>query len=602
MLCRTERQDLADRPFEQVISFDSEGANTVKVRQGRVRPGVKLAAVLALLLGTLAVTAAKAEAPGKRVESIAFRFQPIATGEKRALHVEVRFRAPGATTPILVPTSWGGAPNLEGQTQNLKVLTPGATLEDSADPGKKTLHTRPGERVALAFDIVPLQTEWFRHPQEHMAIVNADYFLFNTENALVYPNLPRTEMVDATFDWRELPKAMPLFGSFGDKKRMQRVRVPWYRVQEALFAGGNFRTIESDENGSTLVFTARGTWKFSDAEAFAQIRRVIDEENKFWHMQPLSYFLVTLAPLDEKSGDNDGSGFTNAFMLFLSHEDTFDTARVRLLAHEMFHHWNPMSMGPMRADEAVQWFSEGLTAYYEAGIPLRAGLISYADYLDYLNRRLREYQTSPLRKVTLAEWQKISHSSGSGYELSYTRGAAVALWADAAIRERSGNKASLDNVMFDLVNEAQVPKPPELTDDRILAAFARYLAPEQVAQMRAIAGEGAEVPLPGRLGNCANLEQVTQTVIEARFDEKSLESKRIAGVDPSGPAYRAGIRDGQEVFRYSIYHDDPSKEVLLGVVGGGKREMIHHSPATQVEISQYRATADGSGARVCTPF
>ena len=91
--------------------------------------------------------------------------------------------------------------------------------------------------------------------------------------------------------------------------------------------------------------------------------------------------------------------------------------------------------------------------HYEAAIPLRAALIRTLTIWSTLNRRLREYQTSPLRKVTNADWQKISHSSGPGYELSYTRGAVMALWADAAIRERSGGKSSLDNVMLDLVNE-----------------------------------------------------------------------------------------------------------------------------------------------------
>jgi predicted metalloprotease with PDZ domain len=289
-------------------------------------------------------------------------------------------------------------------------------------------------------------------------------------------------------------------------------------------------------------------------------------------------------------------------MLFLSHEDTFDAARVRLLAHEMFHHWNPMSMGPTGADEAVQWFSEGFTVYYEAAIPLRAGLITYADYLKYLNRRLQEYQTSPLRKISNAEWQKLSHSSGPGYELSYTRGAAVALWADAAIRERSKGKSSLDNVMFDLVNEAQGQKPPELTENRVFAAFAHYLGLDQVAQMRSMAVDGGEVPLPKTLGNCAQLEQITQTLVDAGFDEKSVERKLIAGVDPLGPAYRVGIRDGQVVFRFSIYHDDPSKEIQLGVVIDGKREMIHYSGAKQVELNQYRVTADGNAAQACNPF
>jgi hypothetical protein len=59
---------------------------------------------------------------------------------------------------------------------------------------------------------------------------------------------------------------------------------------------------------------------------------------------------------------------------------------------------------------------------------------------------------------------------------------------------------------------------------------------------------------------------------------------------------------GQEVFRVSIYHDDPSKDVLLGVVIDGKRQMIQYSPAKQLMVSQYQATIDGNAALTCTPF
>ena len=434
-----------------------------------------------------------------------------------------------------------------------------------------------------------------------MAIVNDDYFLFNTENALVYPDLPRTEIVSVTFDWRALPKGTQFFSSFGVGQRLIQVRVPWYQVLDALFAGGNFRVTQSHESGTSLVFAARGTWKFTDAEAFAQIRRVIDTENNFWHAQQMPFFLVTLAPFDDQSGDNDGSGFTNAFMLFLSHEDTFDTARIRLLAHEMFHHWNPLSMGPTE-DDSLQWFTEGFTVYYEAAIPLRAGLISYAEYLEQLNRRLQQYQRSPIRNVTNAAWLKMSHSSGPASELPYCRGAAIALWVDNAIREHTGGKFSLDNVMFDLVSEAQAQEQPELNSDRILVAFAPYLGLGQAVLFRSMALDGAEVPLPQTLGACARLEQVTRTVVDAGFDESSLNTHQIAGVDPDGPAYRAGIREGQKVFRVSIYHDDPSKDVLLGVVIDGKRQMIQYSPAKQLIVSQYQATIDDNAARTCTPF
>jgi predicted metalloprotease with PDZ domain len=538
-------------------------------------------------------SAAEETPPSAGVKALSFAFRPVVIGDKRAFHVTVRFRVADAVTPLVVPTRWGGAEHLENQTQNLKVVTPGATLEPGADPGRRDLHARAGQMVQVEYDMAPQQTEWFRHPQEHMSIVNADYFLFNTDNALVFPSLAQTAMVDVTFDWRALPANVPLVSSFGVGKRLLRVREPWYRVDEAMFAGGNFRLTESTENGTRLVLAARGTWKFTDAEAFAKIRRVVDEENKFWRTATMPFFLVTLAPFDDQAGDNDGSAFTNAFMLFLSHEDTFDTDRVRVLAHEMFHHWNPISMGPTAADESAQWFAEGFTVYYAAVLPLRAGLISQADTLADLNRQLVQYQTSPLRHMSAAEWQKVSHASGPGYELSYTRGAAIAIWADAAIRERSGGKASLDDVMFALVKEAEGPNPPELTDERIFGVFGRYLDAGQVEQLRKMVVDGADVPLPARLGGCAELKQEKRTIVAPGFDDrKTMELGRVVGVEADGPAYRAGIRDGQQMFRLSVYHDDPSKEILLGVVIDGKREMLHFSGAKDEEFAQY----EGGGA------
>jgi predicted metalloprotease with PDZ domain len=120
--------------------------------------------------------------------------------------------------------------------------------------------------------------------------------------------------------------------------------------------------------------------------------------------------------------------------------------------------------------------------------------------------------------------------------------------------------------------------------------------------VRAMAVEGADVPLPPTLGSCAALETVRRTVVDPGFDEKSLDSKHIGGVDPTGPAYRAGIRNGQEVFRVSIYHDDPTKDVLLGVVVDGERKMIHYSATKQQTVAQYRATVQGNETQACTPF
>ena len=73
--------------------------------------------------------------------------------------------------------------------------------------------------------------------------------------------------------------------------------------------------------------------------------------------------------------------------------------------------------------------------------------------------------------------------------------------------------------------------------------------------------DGFDVPFPEKLGGCAVRQSEMQVVVDPGFDEKSsFASKVVTGVVADGPAYRAGIRNGQQLFRYSIYNDDPSKD------------------------------------------
>lgn len=183
-------------------------------------------------------------AADRRTPSIIIRFEPVTVSGRNAFHVIESFTSQRPETEIIVPTHWGGAAHLEDQTQNLRILSRGAILtNDATEPSRKLLRSRPRERIELSYDIVPQQTEWFQHPQEHMAIINTDYFLFNPQNALVYPEMPRSGEVDVTFDWRALPKNIPIVTSFGiirsgERQRMIRVRAPWFQILECLVAGG----------------------------------------------------------------------------------------------------------------------------------------------------------------------------------------------------------------------------------------------------------------------------------------------------------------------------------------------------------------------------
>ena len=279
---------------------------------------------------------AKTHAADRHAPSIIVRFEPVMINGRNAFHVIESFRAQQLETEIIVPNHWGSAAHLEDQTQNLKIDSPGAALTNHPlDDGHRVLHARTGERVQLSYDIVPQQTEWFRHPQEHMAIINTDYFLFNPENALVYPEMPHTGEVDVTLDWRALPKNIPIITSFGiiralERQRVIRARAPWYQILDCLVAGGNFRISESNANGTTVVLAIRGIWKFSDADALRDVRRILEEENRFWRAVPMHHFLVTLAPFDDRWWQHTNDGIAGSVQINGASHDAWISAKVAI--------------------------------------------------------------------------------------------------------------------------------------------------------------------------------------------------------------------------------------------------------------------------------
>ena len=54
------------------------------------------------------------------------------------------------------------------------------------------------------------------------------------------------------------------------------------------------------------------------------------------------------------------ANFTNAFALFLQRDSSFGYGVQSLLAHEIFHTWNPYRMGAPNSSTDMSWFTEGL--------------------------------------------------------------------------------------------------------------------------------------------------------------------------------------------------------------------------------------------------
>ncbi|MGB8031016.1 MAG: hypothetical protein WCF30_15290 [Terracidiphilus sp.] len=427
---------------------------------------------------------------------------------------------------------------------SLRAVSEGASLEGGVDDSSVKVHGPANHSVVVEYD---LQRDWsgpLVNPLQFHPVLMPQYLEFTGSNALVRLDLPDQALETANFDWQQLPAAWTLATSFGTSalptNRCQTFTGPWIRVNEGLYAAGDYRIHQFQINGQPAFLAVRGDWTFSDDEAIEDIRKVVGIVRDFWHDNAFPYFLVTLTPFDRDHGSADGSQFTNAFWMFVSRLDSLN-GLLPTLAHESFHAWDPGEMGmvPSGYDEnLIKWFREGPTEYYAQLLTYRAGELSASDYITSLNIALLRFPAS---------------------NDEYVRGRVISLWLDGTIRRESGGKRSLDNVMFEMVRDGRQP----YTLNRILDTAGHYLSPSSRTLLQEAVIQHGNLPAPAQLpilGNCARASLDDVPTFDLGFDfDQSRAEKIISGVVENGPAFNAGIRNGQMLLSSSYYKGNPDR-------------------------------------------
>jgi predicted metalloprotease with PDZ domain len=136
-----------------------------------------------------------------------------------------------------------------------------------------------------------------------------------------------------------------------------------------------------------------------------------------------------------------------------------------LCSHEYFHLWNVKRIRPRAFVEQglerevhtrTLWAFEGITSYYDDLALVRSGVIDARAYLGLLAELITRVTRTPGRlRQSVAEssfdaWTKFykqDENAPNAIISYYAKGALVALALDLTIRERSGDRHSLDDVM-----------------------------------------------------------------------------------------------------------------------------------------------------------
>lgn len=152
-------------------------------------------------------------------------------------------------------------------------------------------------------------------------------------------------------------------------------------------------------------------------------------------------------------GFADGGAFEGSFSQLIKGPAT-DANRLvwgNMMAHELLHFWNGLSMVPASNDE--EWFKEGFTDYLTAVLLHRAGAFDEAWMLKRFETMYSRYAIGRYYQRSQASIQQAGHDKQPLRTLVYGGGALVAMAIEAEMRDATQGQKGVPDLMRSLYSE-----------------------------------------------------------------------------------------------------------------------------------------------------
>ncbi len=480
------------------------------------------------------------------------------TAAQRELHVRMRFRTPGTDAVLLSLPAWTpGAYELSNFAR--KVIGFSAETDN-----------RPLQWEKVDFDtwrVIPRGaqtiTVQFRYRADSldnaMAWSTDDFLLVNGTNVFLYPegrnlDFPSGVTVATEADWRVatgLTSTGPRQYSATDYHEL--VDMPMFvgRIDvDSQRVGGKWYRLASHPAGAMTGEPRATLWR--------QIQQMVPPMATVFGETPWDTYTTLLVFRDGYPG---GSALEHANSHvgiyqpeFIGHE-----LLASITAHEIFHAWNvkrlrPQDMVPYDYSRPqptpLLWMSEGITDYYADLALVRGNIISPAVFYQLTAGKIDEVANGPpvaLEDASLTTW--ISPIDGTHYTY-YSKGSLAGLLIDILIRDGSNNRASLDDVLRRLYQQAYKSQRGFTTEQ--FWTIVRELAGASVDDFHARYIDGREefpytrvLPLAG-LRLVADSARVPRVGITTSADSLGI---RVGAIEPGSYAAEAGVRQDDYVLR-----------------------------------------------------
>ncbi len=554
-----------------------------------------IVAIVALLWAAAAATA----------EDIRYTLTPqVENGALNGIAVEMELtgEADGETV-IELPDAWGGKTELWRGISDFRVSGQGLKVDAGGSPALKVLRHAPRATLTVRYRVTQM---WQGEPavtgsNEYRPVIRPNYFHLIGWTMMARPKWSLA--TTATVSFHDMPEGWQWASD------LEHGSLSLADVLESISVGGDFRVLKA----GTLRVAIRGAWAFTDNDFIKRLQPIIASHHKFWGDQPAP-FLVTVMPLQAEVGSMSlgGTGLNDAFAFFAT-PNVADRQLTRILAHEHLHSWIPRRVGMMPqgdADALEYWLSEGFTDFYTYRLLVREGLWSAEEAARAYNDVMWAYAFSPVRdapnaKVAAEFWQERAMN-----DLPYQRGLLFATLADDRARRASKGSRDLDDIVLamkrtvDGLGEGAIP--PAIRGNFVTQAKA--VGVDVQDDLARYVEKGETIALPAdALAPCGVIETSAVAEFDRGFDGRKtiLNNNIVAGVDPNGPAFAAGLRDGMQILSLDLSVGRDSRVPLTYKVrANGVTREISYLPAGKRKVTlqelKLKPMSDEAVRKACT--